>query len=93
MMNGILAVKRSSSSCEGSIERSNLWIRPFGSLEDESVLEKGTAEKQSMVPPLSAGFRDKDVGPWDLWIWLNPFFDFGLLDLPCSLCMLLCKRS
>lgn len=34
-----------------------------------------------MVPPLSAGFKDKGVGPWDLWIWLNPF-DLALLDLP-----------
>ena len=47
-----------------------MWIRPFGLLENDSVFKKGTAEKQSMVPPLSAGFRDKEIRPWDLLIWL-----------------------
>lgn len=34
-----------------------------------------------MVPPLSAGPRDKDVRPWDLLIWLNPF-DLALQGFP-----------
>lgn len=32
-----------------------------------------------MLPPLSAGFRDKDVGPQDLLIWLcTPWFSSAL---------------
>lgn len=48
-----------------------MWIRPFDSLEDNSVIEKGIAEEQSMVPLLSTGFGDKD----------SPrTFDLALLD-------------
>lgn len=55
-------------------QRSNLWIRSFGSPEDDSVFEKGTAEKhQSMLPPLSAGFRDKMLAPGTFWFGSTRF--------------------
>lgn len=55
-------------------QRSNLWIRSFGSPEDDSVFEKGTAEKhQSMLPSLSAGFRDKMLAPGTFWFGSTNF--------------------
>lgn len=37
-------------------------MRPFGSPEDNLIIEKSTTEKQSMVASLHAGLRDEDVG-------------------------------
>lgn len=52
-----------------------MWIRPFGSPADDSVFEKGTAEKLSLVLPPRAGFKRQRY-------WLLGPFDLALLGFP-----------
>lgn len=49
-MNGILTAGRSSSSCEGSIGEDKICGSDL-THQDDSILEKGTAVKQSTVAP------------------------------------------
>lgn len=64
--------KEVQAAAKGVLKEKLFVEQTIGS-PDDLVFEKGTAEQQSMVLPLCAGPRDKDVGPWDLLIWLSSF--------------------
>lgn len=55
--------KEVQAAAKGVLKEKQFMDQTTGLPEDDSVFEKGTGEQQSMVSSLSAGPRDKDVGP------------------------------